>query len=296
MFSPTGDGISCQRNQNFDININCLDDILEDNNINNNSNNNSSPEYSFGGLILQETYGMIKPFTAEINYDNIISIIKGHGFTIVGEIKIQLTTDLAELFYQEHRGKPFFNNLVKYMTSRKIIGLKLKRNGAIYGWRNLMGPTDYVKACNERLNDSIRALYATDGTRNAVHGSDSRISAARELQFFFTVGRNEIHDMLPATSHSPTRSVLPPLLYTDHGNSSNGGSNNRSLSPGKKPHRIAPMSRTDAALMQSYNLHEVNPVMGPLLSKLMISRPKNVAEFAITELKKMKGENDNEDD
>jgi len=295
IFSPSGEGISCQRNQILDINTNCLDDVFDSNN-----GNTSYVEYSFGGLILQETYAMIKPFTAEIYYDKIISIIKGHGFIITGEIKLQLTNDLAELFYQEHRGKGFFNNLIKYMTSRKIVGLKLKRNGAIYGWRNLMGPTDYIKACNERACDSIRALYATDGTKNAVHGSDSIISSQRELQFFFTIGRNELHEILPATSNSPTRPTLPPLLYHNNNNNNNSDNNNnnqlRSISPGKKPHRIPPMSRADAAIMQSYNLHEVNPVMGPLLSKLMISRPKNVAEFAITELKKIKGDLQDEED
>mmetsp|Transcript_6446 Transcript_6446/g.6738 ORF Transcript_6446/g.6738 Transcript_6446/m.6738 type:complete len:108 (+) Transcript_6446:130-453(+) len=101
----------------------------------------------------------------------------------------------------------------------------------------------------------------------------------------------------PSKTNTKTTPVTNINTRRTKENSDNNNNNQlRSISPGKKPHRIPPMSRADAAIMQSYNLHEVNPVMGPLLSKLMISRPKNVAEFAITELKKIKGDLQDEED
>lgn len=289
IFSPTGEGISSVLPRDKypkSLDLRSLENFMHREDM-----THSSHEYSFGGLPLQETYAMIKPITAQTSGDEIISILKGHGFTILGQIMIPLTSELAEGFYAEHRGKPFYSNLIKYMTSRPIIGLKLLRHGAISGWRLLMGPTDRTTAVNERGNDSIRALYGMDGTRNAVHGSDSLQSANRELQYFFTFGP------LSASSSnsfgSPTRPGLPPLHHTPIRPPGNGNS-----SPTKKSAHLPPMSRVDVNLMQNYNLHEVNPVMGPLLSKMMISRPKDVTEFAIHELQKLqeKKKKDQEND
>ena len=87
-------------------------------------------------------------------------------------------------FYGEHEGKPFFETLIGFMTSGHVTALCLSKEDAIKGWRALMGPTNSLKA-REEAPTSLRALFGTDGTRNATHGSDSTTSAARELEFFF---------------------------------------------------------------------------------------------------------------
>jgi nucleoside-diphosphate kinase len=90
-------------------------------------------------------------------------------------------------FYGEHRGKHFYKGLIDFMTSDVVVGMELVADGAIKGWRELLGPTNTFRA-KEEAPDSIRALYGTDGTRNACHGSDAPASAERELEYFFGTG------------------------------------------------------------------------------------------------------------
>ena len=97
---------------------------------------------------------------------------------------VRLTQETAASFYSEHEGKPFFPNLIEFMTSDVSIGLELVREDAIAHWRDLLGPTNSATA-KEQAPKSIRGIFGTDGTRNACHGSDSRPSAARELDFIF---------------------------------------------------------------------------------------------------------------
>lgn len=87
-------------------------------------------------------------------------------------------------FYAEHQGKEFFPRLSGFMTSDVCVGMQLTATNGIAGWRSFIGPTNTEKAKAEAPN-SIRALFGTDGTKNAVHGSDSTVSAAREADFFF---------------------------------------------------------------------------------------------------------------
>lgn len=84
----------------------------------------------------------------------------------------QLTRRRAEEFYAEHAGKPFFAGLVEFMTSGPIYALCLAKAHAIHAWRAAMGPTNSEKA-RETAPKSLRALFGTDGRRNACHGSDS---------------------------------------------------------------------------------------------------------------------------
>jgi len=131
-----------------------------------------------------KTLAMIKPNTALVHYETIKSIILAHGYKIVKESHETLTEDRAREFYAEHTGKPFFPNLLDYMTSGSIVALQLEREGSIKAWRNLMGPTNTLVA-RKNNPESIRAIFGTDGTMNATHGSDSIDSATRELSFFF---------------------------------------------------------------------------------------------------------------
>jgi len=95
-----------------------------------------------------------------------------------------LIATLSRKFYEEHKGKPFFDSLIEYMSSGPCAALILSKENAIQDWRELMGPTKPDQARIEKPK-SIRALFGTDTTRNACHGSDSPKSAEREIAFFF---------------------------------------------------------------------------------------------------------------
>jgi len=95
----------------------------------------------------------------------------------------------AEQFYAEHRGKNFFGNLMGFVTSDVVTGMELIAPEAIPKWRALMGPTNTLQAKQEAPS-SLRALFGTDGTRNAVHGSDSGPSVKREWDMFFGPARS----------------------------------------------------------------------------------------------------------
>ena len=163
------------------------------------------------------TLGLIKPDSFP-RADEIIARILTEGFRVVEKKQVLLTKTRAEAFYAEHKvtlylqsskshfpeisvlslnvnpysiligfqGKGFFDELVGFMTSGPIYALKLEKVDSIKSWRTLMGPTKFEVAQKEAPN-SLRATFATNTTKNAVHGSDSPDSAARELDFFFNV-------------------------------------------------------------------------------------------------------------
>lgn len=97
-----------------------------------------------------------------------------------------MTVAQARQFYAEHTGKPFFENLTNFIASDVVVGMELVSENAVAKWRELMGPTNPIQAKTEAPN-SIRAYFGTEGTHNAVHGSDSATSANRELAYFFSL-------------------------------------------------------------------------------------------------------------
>eukprot|EP01083_Nonionella_stella_P112436 330743_1 len=133
----------------------------------------------------QCTFAFIKP-DAFSQADDIFKEILNAGFTIIKSRRITLTQEQASLFYHEHNGKSFFNDLVNHMTSGPVWALLLERKNAVQQWRDLMGTTNPNDAKTESPK-SLRAVYGTNVTKNAVHGSDSIISAEREIGFFFDV-------------------------------------------------------------------------------------------------------------
>jgi len=92
----------------------------------------------------------------------------------------------AEAFYEVHKERPFYNDLVNFMISGPIVACVLEKDNAVEDYRKLMGATDPSKA----EPGTIRKLYASDVQRNAVHGSDSNVNASKEITFFFS--RSEI--------------------------------------------------------------------------------------------------------
>lgn len=130
----------------------------------------------------QITFAMIKPdAVAARNTGNIIKMIEDHGFEIVRMLKGRLHEKDAETFYAVHKDKPFFGELVKFVTSGPIVIMALEKENAIADWRALMGATDPRKA----EAGTVRHTYATDISNNAVHGSDAPETAIQELSLFF---------------------------------------------------------------------------------------------------------------
>lgn len=140
------------------------------------------------GLIFPElsiTFAFIKPDVVKAGKEqDALARIRAGGFEVLGEKTLTLSQEQAEEFYGEHKGKPFFEGLVGFMTSGPAVALALKKPNAIQAWRAFIGPTDSNKA-RETAPESLRATFGTDGRQNAFHGSDSVASAQRELALIF---------------------------------------------------------------------------------------------------------------
>ncbi|MBL0063898.1 MAG: nucleoside-diphosphate kinase [Bacteroidetes bacterium] len=129
------------------------------------------------------TFTMIKPDGVANNYIGpILAKINEAGFRIVAMKYTRLTPDQASLFYAVHSQRPFYNDLVKYMSSGPIVAAILEKNSAVEDFRTLIGATDPAKAAP----GTIRNLFAKSIEANAVHGSDSDENAAIEGSFFFS--------------------------------------------------------------------------------------------------------------
>ena len=129
------------------------------------------------------TFAIIKPNAVRTGKSGpILAMINEAGFEISAMKLIMLSIPQAEEFYEIHKGKPFFEGLVDFMTSGPVIVLILKRENAVEEFRKLIGNTDPEKA----EPGTIRKLYAVSMKMNAVHGSDSDENAQREADFFFS--------------------------------------------------------------------------------------------------------------
>lgn len=129
------------------------------------------------------TFTMIKPdAVAEGNAGAIMKMIEAADFKILAMKLTRLTTAQAAKFYEIHIGKPFYEDLCKYMSSGKIVAMVLSKRDAVKEYRQLIGATDPAKA----ETGTIRKLYAKSVQSNAVHGSDSDENAQIEANFFFS--------------------------------------------------------------------------------------------------------------
>ena len=133
-------------------------------------------------MSIQRTLSIIKPNAVKKNKIGLIIALLEEAKLKVVEIKmITLSVEKAESFYSEHKGKPFFNELIAFMTSGPLVIMALEGEDAINSNRKIMGATNPAEA----LEGTIRAKYGDGMTENAVHGSDGLESASRELKFFF---------------------------------------------------------------------------------------------------------------
>jgi len=129
------------------------------------------------------TLAIIKPNAVRTGKTGpILAMINEGGFEITAMKMVKMTLQQAELFYAVHQGKPFFEDLVEFMTSGPVIVMILKHNDAVELFRKLIGATDPSKA----EQGTIRKIFAVSIQMNAVHGSDSVENAQREIDFFFS--------------------------------------------------------------------------------------------------------------
>lgn len=131
---------------------------------------------------MERTLSIIKPDAVKAqNIGAIIARLESEGLRIAAAKKVQLDRRMAEGFYAEHKGRGFFDELVTFMTSGPVVVLVLEGEDAVVRYRTLMGATNPANAAE----GTLRKLYASSVGENAVHGSDSAASAAREVSYFF---------------------------------------------------------------------------------------------------------------
>jgi nucleoside-diphosphate kinase len=138
-------------------------------------------------MAIEKTFSIIKPNAMKKNaIGDIVSIFEANGLKIAAAKITVLSKSKAEEFYAEHKARPFFGELVSFMTSGPVMLMCLSGENAVLKNRDLMGATDPKKA----PAGTVRAKFGDSVGENAVHGSDSAASAERELSLFFE--KNEI--------------------------------------------------------------------------------------------------------
>ena len=131
---------------------------------------------------MNRTFSIIKPDATKRNITGAINaIIEENNLCIIAQKRILLSKDQAEGFYSIHRDKPFFNDLIEYMTSGPVIVQVLEGNSAVENYRKIMGSTNPEDA----ENGTIRKKFAINIQENSVHGSDSQENAESEIKYFF---------------------------------------------------------------------------------------------------------------
>ncbi|MBU4444411.1 MAG: nucleoside-diphosphate kinase [Candidatus Marinimicrobia bacterium] len=133
---------------------------------------------------MNKTLAILKPDCTGRNLTGkVIDFILSNGFCIRAMKIVHLNKVDVEGFYAIHKGKPFFNELINFMTSGPCIPMVLEKNDAVQSFRETIGATDPSKAAD----NTLRKLYAESVQRNIVHGSDSDKNAQKEIAFFFSL-------------------------------------------------------------------------------------------------------------
>jgi nucleoside-diphosphate kinase len=134
-------------------------------------------------MALERTFGIVKPDAVAAGaIGGVVDMIEKAGLKIIGLRLTKLNSAQAEAFYAVHKARPFYKDLVGFMTSGPVAVMAIEGENAIARYREVMGPTDSKKA----PAGTIRQKYGTDIEKNAVHGSDGPDTAEVEIGFFFT--------------------------------------------------------------------------------------------------------------
>ena len=132
--------------------------------------------------MMNKTFSIIKPDATKRNITGSINkVIENSGLRIIAQKRIKLSTDQAENFYSVHKERPFFRDLVQYMTSEPVVVQVLSGENCVEKYRSIMGATNPENADK----GTIRKLFALNVQENSVHGSDSEENAKIEISFFF---------------------------------------------------------------------------------------------------------------
>lgn len=132
--------------------------------------------------LVERTFALLKPDAVERGLaGRILSRFEQRGLKIVGLKMMRVSRQLAESYYAEHKGKPFYEPLMSYITSGPVVAMVLEGDGAVAIVRKMMGKTNSAEA----EPGTIRGDFALTIGRNVIHGSDSLESAKREIGFFF---------------------------------------------------------------------------------------------------------------
>jgi nucleoside-diphosphate kinase len=134
-------------------------------------------------MAIERTFGIVKPDAVAKNaIGGVIDLVEKAGLKIIALRLVRLGEPQAKAFYAVHKDRPFYADLVRFMTSGPCVVMAIEGESAVARYREVMGPTDSKKA----PAGTIRNRYGTDIERNAVHGSDGPDTAKAELAFFFT--------------------------------------------------------------------------------------------------------------
>ena len=134
-------------------------------------------------MAIERSFSIIKPDATSRNLTGAINaMIEKAGLRIVAQKRVLISREQAERFYAVHRARPFFRELVDFMTSGPVVVQVLERENAIAAYRDLMGATDPAKAAP----DTIRKVFARSIGENSVHGSDAAETAQNEIAQFFS--------------------------------------------------------------------------------------------------------------
>jgi nucleoside-diphosphate kinase len=134
-------------------------------------------------MAIERTFSIIKPDATARNLTGAVNaLIEKAGLRIVAQKRLRMTREQAETFYAVHRERPFFRDLVEFMTSGPVVVQVLEGENAILRYRDIMGATNPANAAD----GTIRKLYANSVQENSVHGSDAPETAAQEIAQFFS--------------------------------------------------------------------------------------------------------------
>jgi len=147
-------------------------------------------------MAVERTFAIIKPDAVKKKVaGQILARIEEAGLDIIAMKKLQLNEQAAKGFYAVHKERPFFADLVKFMTSGPVVAVVLEAEDAIKKWRDLMGPTN----SNDAPAGTMRGDFGTDIEQNATHGSDAPETARLEIAYFFNASEIvAVTEALPA--------------------------------------------------------------------------------------------------
>ena len=138
-------------------------------------------------MTTENTLSIIKPDATKRNLTGLINAkFEKAGLRIIAQKRLHMSETMAQRFYEVHKDRPFFNDLIKYMTSEPVVVQILQGENAVSKYREIMGATNP----DEAETGTIRKIHALNIQENSVHGSDSEDNAKKEIDFFFN--ENEI--------------------------------------------------------------------------------------------------------